>query len=312
MDGLGWRRTRVRHTIVIGAALAMVAIAGYLHVHQRARVRNREAVRARVDEHIAVPFALTDYPWKHATTVYEPLARRVPVAEGYTRVSLVDRSWGQWLRCLPVLPAGSDVRAVDGSVAWPGASPFISTVIDIDVRKNQECADVICRLRAEYLKWAGKESKISFSAGDGVRISWPEWKRGVRPRYDGRRLHLERRGTPGSSRADFDRYLATMFAWCGTATIQPDLHPVPAGQEQVGDLFLRAGNSGHCVLIVDLARDGAGRTKAMFAQGWLPARSPHVVANDYDAWIVMDPTRPVNVPPWGDFRWSELRRFGGR
>ena len=258
------------------------------------------------------PRSLKDYPWLHTAPTYEPLAVRCPTPKGYTRAAVAPGSWGEWLRYLPLLPAGSPVRLKDDVPLLPGSSPVLAGVVDLDVRKNQECADVIFRLRAEFLRWAGREAEISFPA-DNVRLSWQEWKRGVRPRLVGRRLVLERTASPDASRSSFDKYLAAVFAWSGTYSMAAMGRRASYAKLRPGDFFAHPGESGgggHGVLIADVMRDAEGHTWVIVLQGYIPAQSAQLASPDgRQAWIPLVPYAPAEVPRWGEFKWSELREF---
>ena len=259
------------------------------------------------------PRQLSDYPWPHTAPFYEFLAGRFPAPAGFTRASVADRSYGQWLRYLPLRPPAAPVRGLDGAVLLPGDSPYLAGVIDLDLRRNQECADVIMRLRFEYLRWANREGEISVPAGDGVQLSWAKWKQGYRPVERRGRLSLVRSGNVNASRANFDRYLAAVFNWCGTYNLAEMGRTVSFGQLQPGDFFARGGSPGHAVILADVARDPAGHTRALLLQGYMPAQSAHLLTpGDGDPWFLLEPGQPVEVPGWGAFQWSNLRRFEDR
>jgi hypothetical protein len=269
------------------------------------------AVRAPLPPAPLSPRRLADYPWPHTAAAYDPLAARLPVQAGYWRVVLPDRSFGQWLRYLPLLPPGTPVRAVDGAALLSGDSPYLAAVVDLDLRRNQECADVILRLRAEYLRWANREGEIAVPTGEGVSLSWPQWKRGTRPRQYGGRLRLMAgAAAPDGSRASFDRYLASVFAWCGTYALEQMGRPVALGGLQPGDYFVRGGSPGHAVLVADLARDAAGHAQALLLQGYMPAQSAHLISTGPGGpWYELAPGQPLVIPGWGQFHLQDARRF---
>ncbi len=254
------------------------------------------------------PLATEHYPWCTQPDRYEPLAARFPAPPGFERVPVADRSWGQWLRHLPMLPAGAPVRSQSGAILLDGDSPSLAGVVDMDVRENQECADVILRLRAEYLRWAGREDEIVFNLTGSGAISWPEWRRGMRPRLQGDTLAFHRSAKPDASRESFDRYLAWVFAWCGTISPAEDGHTAAFEELAVGDYLAHDGSPGHAVLLVDLARDSSRKAVGLVLQGFMPAQTPHLVAGDRGAWHGLASGRPVEVP-WGRFDWADLRRF---
>lgn len=290
-------------------ALVGVGVCGCLHGTREAP-RNLPAPDRSRPAVANCPRSAGDYPWPHSARAYEPLAGRIPDPPGFVRVPVTSRSWGEWLRYLPLMPAGTPVRTREGTVAVPADSPHLAAVVDMDVRRNQECSDTIQRLRAEYLAWVGREGEISFRLGDGRSLRWSAWKQGERPYWDGRRLHLRGTGSAGGTRASFEGYLDAVFAWCGAHSLAQDGEPVRPEDVQIGDYFARGGQPGHAVLIVDLARNGAERTRALIVQGYMPAQSAHVLApGPGDPWFELDPQRPVATPFWGAFQWSELRRF---
>ena len=285
--------------------LALAALGGCRYAPPRAT----DAPPPAPAEAYVSPLAAEDYPWPRQAERYEPLAARFPPPEGFERVPLADGSWGQWLRHLPLLPAGTPVRSQDGSLVMRGDAADLAAVVDMDVRENQECADVILRLRAEYLRRAGRADDITFRLTDGGLISWGVWRSGMRPRLEGDRLIFERIAEPDDSRARFDDFLASVFAWCGTLSLAQEGEPVGLEEIAVGDFLVAGGSPGHAVLIVDLARSDAGELRGLILQGFMPAQTPHILAGaEPGAWFELSADRRVEVP-WGSFGWDELRRF---
>ena len=251
-----------------------------------------------------------DYPWARGEPAFEPAAARFAPPAGFWRVPVARGSWGEWLRHVPLRRPGTPVRGRDGALIVPGDSPHLAAVVDMDVRPNQECADTILRLRAEYLWWSGRQGSISFPLTSGGSMSWRDWKAGMRPRLVRDRLQFAHTAAPDGSRASFERYLDAVFAWCGTYNLSaPGTRAVP-GDVQVGDYLAHAGSPGHAVLIIDLVQDRAGRLEALLLQGYMPAQAAHVLAPSRDGpWFHLDPSRPLDTPFWGEFAWDELCRF---
>ncbi|MEA3400542.1 MAG: DUF4846 domain-containing protein [Armatimonadota bacterium] len=270
------------------------------------RHADRDAVPHPPAEVYVSPMPRDAYPWPCRFEEYrEPIAARFPAPRGFERAEVADGSWGQWLRHLPMAPTGTPVRGEDGDVIARSDAPHVAGVVDMDVRENQECADVILRLRAEYLRWAGREEEIKFALTGGGTISWPQWRRGTRPRLEGDELAFERTAEPDDSRASFDAFLSAVFAWCGTISLTRDGEPVTLGELAVGDYLAHGGSPGHAAVIVDLARDESGQTVGLVLQGFMPAQTPHLVAGDRGAWHTLSPSRPVEVP-WGRFVRPEV------
>jgi hypothetical protein len=59
-----------------------------------------------------------------------------------------------------------------------------------------------------------------------------------------------------------------------------------------------------------VAKDSHGHAKVLIVQGWLPPQSAEVVSPlGGHGWIDLDPAKPVQIPMYGTFQWSNLRRF---
>lgn len=299
---------------VLGAiALLMVVLPCGCHRASdgpAASPRARPAARPEAPRPRDFPLSAKDYPWTKLSQAYEPIAGRFDPSAGFSRVEVTQGSFGQWLRHLPLRPVGVPVRLRNGMAIVPGDSPYLGAVIDIDVRKNQQCADTITRLRAEYLRHTGRADEIVFRAGGGSKLSWPEWKQGSRPHPVGDGLQFSRDAEADGSRKSFEAYLDSVFCWCGTHNLAEEGHRVE-GPPAIGDFLVTGGSPGHAVIIVDLANDAAGQLRALLAQGYMPDQSAHVLAvGPGDPWFSLTVGQPVDIPSWGVFQWADLRRFG--
>ena len=255
----------------------------------------------------------SDYPWPKTEESYTPLAGRFPPPAGSQRSPVAEGSWKQWLRNLPMRGPATPVRSRGGSVILPATAAVLAGVVDLDIYTNQECADVIMRLWAEFMWWKGRQSEIVFNLTSEGVISWSKWKQGYRPHLQGNKLDFRQDAAPNASRENFQRYLEAVFAWCGTISLIKDSNLVPAHDIQAGDFFIQAGSPGHVVLIVDLVRDQGGRMKALLLQGYMPAQSAHILAHGGgNPWFELVPDQPVDTPRWGAFQWSDLRRMKTR
>lgn len=227
------------------------------------------------------------------------------------RVAAAPESFADWLRHLPLKPAGSPVLHFDGRPK-PNQS-LHAAVIDIDVGKRdlQQCADAVIRLRAEYLYAGGAadRARIAFDFTSGDRVSFARWAEGWRPVVVKNRVSWQRSGARGNDRALFADYLATIFTYAGSKSLERELAPVrDARKAQGGDVFIQGGFPGHAVIVVDVAVDPNGRHVMLLAQSFMPAQSIHVLKNPkggvwYDA-AAGDP----ETPEW-TFRAGHVRRF---
>ena len=223
----------------------------------------------------------------------------------------VPGSFADWLRGLPLKPAGSPVVLFDGRLK--ANQSIHAAVVDIDVgrRDLQQCADAVIRLRAEYL-YAGtpaERANIAFNFTSGDRVSFGRWAQGWRPVVAQNRVSWHRSGARGSGRDQFAAFMATIFTYAGSKSLERELVPVASRNlVQGGDVFIQGGFPGHAVIVVDAAEDTNGRRVMLLAQSFMPAQSVHVLKNPKGGvWYDAAPGDP-ETPEWR-FYAGQLRRF---
>ncbi len=213
----------------------------------------------------------------------------IPVAAGFSRLPPRD-GFGQWLRERPIL-ADRRVFLYDGSLKQNQEAQY--AVLDVPVgRKNlQQCADACMRLRAEYLRWAGKSSEILFM--DNAR-------RVYRP-------------TPDCGPAQFEAFLEKVYAYCGTLSLENQLKRIPEKQLPMpGDLLIQGGSPGHAVMVVDMAMGQDGQPAYLLAQSYMPAQQIHILKNPGEPgispWYRLRSGATIETPEW-TFRNAVFRRW---
>jgi Domain of unknown function (4846) len=214
----------------------------------------------------------------------------IPVPAGFTRVKEGPDSFGSWLRQVP-LKKDKTVYLYNGSVKANQLAQY--AVIDISTGKKdlQQCADVVMRLRAEYLFSQKKYKEIAFMDYSG---KWYTWNN-------------------GGDRAAFDQYLQNVFGWCGSASLEKQLKRVNAFDEiQTGDVLVMGGFPGHAVTVIDMAISARGEKIFMLAQGYQPAQDMHVLVNmnepGISPWYRIPEGEEVYTPEW-TFKKTHLRRW---
>ena len=240
----------------------------------------------------ASALAAPRYAWTPATPAPETLESRFPPPPGFTRVPAVTGTWAEWLRGLPMKPAGAPVLIYTGAKKW--RQDVHAAVIDIDVgtRDLQQCADAIMRLRAEWLYGAGRSKEIAFD-------------------WDGQRHPFSRAGK--TDYAAFRKYMDLVFAYAGTYSLEHELKPVDVADMTTGDVFIKGGFPGHAVLVADMAEDKAtGERRFLLVQSYMPAQEMHVLRNpkseDGNPWYGTDIGAELTTPEWV-FARSALRRW---
>lgn len=218
------------------------------------------------------------------------IAADIAPPQGYNRVTTPVHSFGEWLRNLPVRK-DSQVYLYNGVLKQDQSVQY--AVLDVSVGKKdlQQCADAVMRLRAEYLFGKKKYDAIEFRDNAGKSYPW----------------------TGGSDRTGFDRYLETVFGWCGSASLEKQLKRVTDIKDiQPGDVFIKGGFPGHAMIVMDVAVNDKGNKVFMLAQSYMPAQDIHIVKNPGkekpDPWYEVDDSREVITPEW-TFSYDHLKRW---
>ncbi len=234
-------------------------------------------------------------PYLFRTEGTEDLAGRFAPPAGAMRTTLAEGSFGDYLRHLPLLPAGTAVHLYNGRLK--GRQDVHAAVVDLDVgqRDLQQCADAVMRLRSEYLFAAGRQGEIRFHPDPG------------KPRT----LAF----TGGKDRAALGKYLVRVFVQAGSASLQAELRPIGKGPVQPGDVLIKGGYPGHALLVLDVAQGKDGKAYLLLGQSYMPAQQFHVVKDLEDQalspWFdagALDEAG-VQTPEWPPFRRKDVRRF---
>ena len=214
------------------------------------------------------------YRWTHAADS-EALAERFAPPLGYRPVALPASSFGAWLRGLPLKPGRPEVLLFNGRPKQNQGAHLAVADIDVGREDLQQCADAVMRLRAEYLRSAGRDKDICFRFTSGDPARWEEWRAGGRPFVVGNFVRWVRRAAADSSAASFRAYLTSVYRWAGSASLSRELRGgMDPRRVEPGDVFIHGGFPGHAVLVVDVAQDPRGRRKFMLAQSYMPAQEP--------------------------------------
>jgi hypothetical protein len=190
-----------------------------------------------------------------------------------------------------------------------------AAVLDIDVgdRDLQQCADAVMRLRAEYLYSKGEFDKIHFNFTNGFKVEYTKWIQGYRIAISGNKTSWVKKTGVNKDYESFRKYLDIVFAYAGTASLAKELNPVALEEMQIGDVFIKGGSPGHCVVIVDMAKNKeTGETLFLLAQSYMPAQDIHLLKNpnnhEGNPWYSLKVGEDLDTPEW-DFTAEQLMRF---
>lgn len=214
----------------------------------------------------------------------------IPLPEGYTRVQCPAGSFAAWLRELP-LKLDKTVYLYNGLPKKNQSAQFAVIDLPRSTTDLQQCADVVIRLRAEYLFSQKRYSDIRFTDFEGREYCWKN----------------------SDDREAFEKYMTQVFSWCGSASLEKQLKPVTDFTSMAaGDVLIRGGFPGHAVIIADLAMNKKGEKIFLLVQGYQPAQDMHVLKNPWDhdksPWYTVPGTGNINTPEWVFYK-NQLRQW---
>lgn len=229
--------------------------------------------------------------WLLAMAIILPIyIKNIPLPGGFSRLPANEHSFAAWLRERP-LKKDKTVYLYNGMPKRNQLAQY--AVLDISVGKEdlQQCADAVMRLRAEYLYEQGSYRNIAFTDNAS---HWYNYKN-------------------GKDRDAFNNYLHTVFAYCGTASLEKQLKAVTVFNNiQPGDVFIKGGFPGHAVMVMDVAQNGKGEKIYLLCQSYMPAQDIHLLKNPMDPqlspWYKVIDNQDVITPEW-TFKTSQLRRW---
>ncbi len=254
------------------------------------------------------------YPWLTEYDQSDAIANRIPVPDGYARVTTTAGTYGHWVRHLPLKKGTPPVYLYNGKRKFNQGVHVAVVDIDVGNRNLQQCADAVMRLRAEYLFSVGDYEAIHFNFTSGHRADFAKWMAGYRPVVDGNSVRWVQSEREDSSYTSFRSYLTRVFAYAGSHSLEQEMHQVEdVHVMSIGDVFIQGGFPGHAVMVVDMAtQEATGKKLFLLAQSYMPAQDIHVLKNPnvsaLDPWYDVDFEGALNTPEW-TFERGDLRRF---
>ena len=214
----------------------------------------------------------------------------IPLPKDYLRVKTDSNSFAEWLRDI-TLKENKTVYLYDGRKKNNQQAQFAVLEISVSNKDLQQCADAVMRLRAEYLFDQKKFNEINFTDNEQTVYSF---------------------NLP-YTKINFTKYLERVFGMCGSASLSKQLKPVvDFNTIQPGDVLIRGGFPGHAVIIIDVAKNAAGKKIFMLAQSYMPAQDIHILVNPVNEaispWYEIDEKSKIVTPEYLFYK-SELKRW---
>ncbi len=251
------------------------------------------------------------YSWLPSYEEANMLVNRIPVPDGYKRITVVKSSFADWLRHLPLLPGTPAVKLYNGELKYNQSAQFAVLNIDAGKEDLQQCADAVIRLKAEYHFSKKENDKIHFKFTSGDVAQYSKWVEGYRAVVKNNKVSWVKSAQKDVSYKSFKAYLRQVFMYAGTSSLSKELQSIELKQMQPGDVFIHGGFPGHAVIVLDMAEDKAGKKLFMIAQSYMPAQDIHILKNtgaDNSPWYPLDFEGVLETPEW-TFQSTELKRF---
>ncbi len=249
------------------------------------------------------------------------LITRIRPPKGFERVPSSDGELAAFLRTLPLKSAESQLLLYDGRTKGNQQNHAALFQLSLGDRDLQQCADSIIRVYAEYYWSIGEYGKIAFHLTSGFYMEYTKWRDGYRIRVDGNKVSWVKKAEYDDSYEEFLDYLTMVFAYAGTLSLASECDPIGLDELLPGDMFLKGGSPGHCILVVDMAADAAGNKCYLLAQGYMPAQDFHVIKNPLhpqDPWYyASELSYPLVTPDWqfqegSAAKWGDFSLTGGQ
>ena len=242
------------------------------------------------------------------------LETRFLPSAGYERVPAEEGSFLAFMRNQKLKEDGSPVLLYDGTEKHnqsAQAAVFAMPGFDSDL---QQCADSVMRMYAEYFYSVGAYEKIAFHLTNGFLMDYPTWREGNRLSVDGNRVSWVKKASYDDSYETFLLYLKYVMMYAGTLSMDGESEPVDIGRMQAGDLFIKGGSPGHCVMVTDVAADQDGNLCFLLSQSYMPAQDFHVLNNplhEEDPWYYVSELQYPNRTPEYGFQEGSFKRWYG-
>lgn len=217
----------------------------------------------------------------------QSIRERIAPPKGYTWVTEPAGSFGAYLQSSPLKAKGAKILDYTQSPISNQYEHIAVLDYDIGHKDLQQCADVIIRLRADYLWKQKRYQEIGFSFTNGDFLSWNDYKSGIRPvQQSHNKISFQKTAPREDTHDRFKRYLETIFIYAGTISLNKDTKPVKRNADiKTGDVIVTPGSPGHAAIIVGRARNSSGQMVYLLAQGYTPAQSIHIITNPFASGI---------------------------
>ncbi len=196
-----------------------------------------------------------------------------PIQTKYTK-----DSWEYFLQHLPLVK--EPILNYKGEPVADQSKHVAIVKYDVGKRDLQQCADVLMRLRAEYLFQEKRFDEIGYHFTSGEFYSWAMYNCGLRPLIKGNRISFKKVGVSSQTHTSLRNYLDIVYTYSNTVSLSKELKP--ATKFDIGTIIIKPGFPGHTCIIIDKIENEKGEEWYKLAEGFMPAQSIYVLSNPND------------------------------
>lgn len=242
------------------------------------------------------------------------LSERIAAPNGYQRSPASENSLTSFVRNMKLKPHQSPVLLYNGQPK--GNQSAHIAVFDLDVGQEdlQQCADSVMRVYCEYFWATGQQERIRFHLTNGFLMDYPSYRNGNRLHLSGNTASWIKNAGYDDSYETFRKYFRLIMSYAGTLSLEKESQPIESKDIKTGDLLIRGGSPGHCVMVVDTAKNTEGDIAFLLAQSYMPAQEFHLLKNPAhpkDPWYYLSELQyPLRTPEYS-FSDGSLKRWDG-
>lgn len=244
----------------------------------------------------------------------DSLLTRIREPEGYLRPVADEASLLFFLHHRRLKPDQSPVLLYNGGKK--NRQNVHIAVFDLDVGEEdlQQCADSVMRLYCEYLWSQGRQEEIAFHLTNGFLMDYPSYREGKRLQISGNETSWSKAASFDDSYETFRRYFRLIMCYAGTLSLEKESAPAALSDIRAGDLFIKGGSPGHCVMVCDIAKSPSGDIAFLLGQSYMPAQEFHLLKNplhEEDPWYYLSELSfPLRTPEYS-FSEGSFKRWQG-
>jgi Domain of unknown function (4846) len=227
----------------------------------------------------------------------QTIQTRFAVPKKHARAEWSSNLFGQYLRQLPLKPAGTLVKYFDATTK--ANNDVYAAVIDLPIgtKDLHQCADAVMYMRAKFLFDLELYNEIKFRfLGD-------------------EKMHFYKDYTADKRNPKvFFKYIQEVWSAANTRSLHAQLKAKNINDAATGDVLIVTGNPyGHAVQIIDECTNAkTGKKLFMLAQSYMPAQEIQVLVNaahpELVVWYDFTSDEKIYTPEW-TFEKDALRAW---